>query len=236
MRSAIVLDEQRCVLCQRCVRFDDELTGERSRVAAERAVYTIIATESDRLYVSYFSGSTTELCPVGALTAKTYRFKARPWDTAGPLAADIRDLDRANVIVEIGADSAEQAPVLDLRVRYAAQHRGAALADVGHLPPNWPIGFRHFAADGDAGEILAAAAGTLREEEELAGDPRAQALGRLLRRAERVVVIWDGRDAAVANALEILIRALRDCDKHAGVLVVGHAPNARRCIGARSVE
>ncbi|MDE2571691.1 MAG: (2Fe-2S)-binding protein, partial [bacterium] len=76
----IVLDEQRCVLCLRCVRFDDEITGERGLVTTARGVHTIIATEGDHPYVSYFSGNTTELCPVGALTSKTYRFKARPWD------------------------------------------------------------------------------------------------------------------------------------------------------------
>jgi NADH-quinone oxidoreductase subunit G len=76
----IVLDEERCVLCLRCVRFDDIITGERSLRTEDRGAHAIIATATGQPYVSDFSGNVTELCPVGALTSKTYRFKSRPWD------------------------------------------------------------------------------------------------------------------------------------------------------------
>jgi NADH-quinone oxidoreductase subunit G len=76
----IVLDEERCVLCLRCVRFDDLITGERSLRTEDRGAHAIIATASGSPYHSDFSGNVTELCPVGALTSKTYRFKSRPWD------------------------------------------------------------------------------------------------------------------------------------------------------------
>jgi len=76
----IVLDEERCIVCQRCVRFDDIITGERSLVVKDRGHRDIIATAADEPYHSNFSGNVTELCPVGALTSKTYRFKSRPWD------------------------------------------------------------------------------------------------------------------------------------------------------------
>jgi NADH-quinone oxidoreductase subunit G len=76
----IVLDEERCIVCQRCVRFDDIITGEQSLVVKERGHTDLIATATDDPYVSNFSGNVTELCPVGALTSKTYRFKSRPWD------------------------------------------------------------------------------------------------------------------------------------------------------------
>ena len=76
----IVLDEERCIVCQRCVRFDDIITRERSLVVKDRGHKDIIATASDEPYRSNFSGNVTELCPVGALTSKTYRFKSRPWD------------------------------------------------------------------------------------------------------------------------------------------------------------
>lgn len=76
----IVLDEERCVVCQRCVRFDDIVTRERSLVVKDRGVRDIIATATGDPYRSNYSGNVTELCPVGALTSKTYRFRSRPWD------------------------------------------------------------------------------------------------------------------------------------------------------------
>ncbi len=76
----IVLDEERCVVCQRCVRFDDIIAGENQLVVKDRGAHDIIATATDRPYRHNFTGNVTELCPVGALTSKTYRFKSRPWD------------------------------------------------------------------------------------------------------------------------------------------------------------
>ena len=78
----IVLDEERCVVCQRCVRFDDIIVGERELVLKDRGVRNIIATANGEPYRHNFTGNVTELCPVGALTSKTYRFKSRPWDLA----------------------------------------------------------------------------------------------------------------------------------------------------------
>ncbi len=76
----IVLDDERCIVCQRCSRFDEIITNERSLVVKDRGQRDVIATASGAPYVSDFSGNVTELCPVGALTSKTYRFKSRPWD------------------------------------------------------------------------------------------------------------------------------------------------------------
>ncbi len=76
----IVLDEERCIVCQRCVRFDDIIAGEAQLVVKDRGARDIIATATGRPYRHNFTGNVTELCPVGALTSKTYRFKSRPWD------------------------------------------------------------------------------------------------------------------------------------------------------------
>ncbi len=76
----IVLDEERCVVCQRCVRFDDIIAGERQLVLKDRGVRDVIATAAGDPYRHNFTGNVTEICPVGALTSKTYRFKSRPWD------------------------------------------------------------------------------------------------------------------------------------------------------------
>ena len=78
----IVLDEERCIVCQRCVRFDDIIADERQLVVKDRGAHDIIATATGLPYRHNFTGNVTELCPVGALTSKTYRFKSRPWDLA----------------------------------------------------------------------------------------------------------------------------------------------------------
>jgi NADH-quinone oxidoreductase subunit G len=76
----VVLDRERCVLCWRCVRFADEIAGDRFIQLVDRGAGTQILTFSDEPFNSYFSGNTIQICPVGALTASTYRFVARPWD------------------------------------------------------------------------------------------------------------------------------------------------------------
>lgn len=76
----IVLDEERCVVCQRCVRFDEIIAQENQLVLKDRGVKDIIATATGDPYRHNFTGNVTEICPVGALTSKTYRFKSRPWD------------------------------------------------------------------------------------------------------------------------------------------------------------
>ncbi|MBK5289384.1 MAG: NADH-quinone oxidoreductase subunit NuoG, partial [Acidimicrobiia bacterium] len=76
----VLLDRERCIQCARCTRFADEIAGDPLITFNERGGYTEIATFPDEPFSSYFSGNTVQICPVGALTAKPYRFKARPWD------------------------------------------------------------------------------------------------------------------------------------------------------------
>jgi NADH-quinone oxidoreductase subunit G len=76
----VVLDRERCVLCWRCVRFCDEISGDRFIQLIDRGAGTQILTFADEPFDSYFSGNTIQICPVGALTASTYRFVSRPWD------------------------------------------------------------------------------------------------------------------------------------------------------------
>jgi NADH-quinone oxidoreductase subunit G len=76
----VVLDRERCVLCWRCVRFSDEVAGDQFIQLVDRGPGTQILTFSDEPFDSYFSGNTIQICPVGALTSKPYRFVSRPWD------------------------------------------------------------------------------------------------------------------------------------------------------------
>ncbi len=76
----VFLDRERCILCDRCTRFADEVAGDKLIHFISRGNNTQVMTFPDEPFVSYFSGNTVQICPVGALTAKPYRFKARPWD------------------------------------------------------------------------------------------------------------------------------------------------------------
>jgi NADH-quinone oxidoreductase subunit G len=76
----IVLDRERCIMCYRCVRFHQEIPGDEALAAVQRGAESEIATLNGEPYNSLFAGNTIELCPVGALTSRQYRFKARPWD------------------------------------------------------------------------------------------------------------------------------------------------------------
>ena len=74
------LDRERCILCDRCTRFADEVAGDPLIHFTERGNSTQVLTFPEEPFSSYFSGNTVQICPVGALTAAPYRFKARPWD------------------------------------------------------------------------------------------------------------------------------------------------------------
>jgi NADH-quinone oxidoreductase subunit G len=76
----VLLDRERCIQCGRCTRFADEIVGEPLIAFGARGVFTEVITFPDEPFSSYFSGNTVQICPVGALTASPYRFKARPWD------------------------------------------------------------------------------------------------------------------------------------------------------------
>ena len=76
----IALDRERCVLCYRCTRYYDEIAWEQELTVAERGVHSVIASQFDRPLTSIFSGNIIDLCPVGALTSRVWRFESRPWD------------------------------------------------------------------------------------------------------------------------------------------------------------
>ncbi|MFP5345755.1 MAG: NADH-quinone oxidoreductase subunit G [Actinomycetes bacterium] len=95
--TQVLLDRERCVLCQRCTRFSKEIAGDPFIDLMQRGAQQQIGTfspgvlgihtsgdslldESGEPFASYFSGNTIQICPVGALTSAAYRFRARPFD------------------------------------------------------------------------------------------------------------------------------------------------------------
>src|SRR5215208_1892415 len=76
----IVLDQERCIQCARCIRFQDEIVGDSVLGFDDRSRSTRIITFSEPGFDSVFSGNTSDICPVGALTTRDFRFEARPWE------------------------------------------------------------------------------------------------------------------------------------------------------------
>ena len=78
--SQVLLDRERCVLCARCTRFADQIAGDPFITLNQRGALQQVGIYEEQPFESYFSGNTVQICPVGALTGATYRFRARPFD------------------------------------------------------------------------------------------------------------------------------------------------------------
>ncbi len=76
----IYLDRERCIQCARCIRFQDELVGDDVLAFHERGRALQIISTSNPPFDTYFSGNTTDICPVGALLTTDYHYEARPWE------------------------------------------------------------------------------------------------------------------------------------------------------------
>jgi len=97
----VLLDRERCILCGRCTRFSDEISGDPLIEFVERGNHTQVLTFPGEPFTSYFSGNTVQICPVGALTATPYRFKARPWD--------LRAVESVSMVDAVGSKVSVQA-------------------------------------------------------------------------------------------------------------------------------
>ena len=82
----LMLNRNRCILCTRCVRFMREVDGDAQINIIDRGYGSEIATFQEEGVHSLLSGNLMDVCPVGAITTRDYRFKARPWDN--PQAVD----------------------------------------------------------------------------------------------------------------------------------------------------
>ena len=78
--SQVLLDRERCVLCARCTRFSNQIAGDSFITLNERGALQQVGIYEKDPFESYFSGNTVQICPVGALTGTSYRFRARPFD------------------------------------------------------------------------------------------------------------------------------------------------------------
>jgi len=159
----VLLDRERCIQCGRCTRFAAEVAGEAQIDFAGRGDRTEVAIFERQPFSSYFSVNTVQICPVGALTAKPYRFRARPWDleqvessctlcTMGCRAAVQSSSNRLTRLLGIDSDPVNQSWLCDKgrfffeavhserRILEPALRKGGELVTV-----SWPEAVEHAA-------------------------------------------------------------------------------------------
>ena len=114
--SSVLLDRERCVLCARCTRFSDQIASDPFITLNERGALQQVGIYEEDPFKSYFSGNTVQICPVGALTGTSYRFRARPFDLVSTTSAcehcasgcDLRtDVRRGKTLRRLAGDDAE---------------------------------------------------------------------------------------------------------------------------------
>ena len=114
--SQVLLDRERCILCARCTRFSEEIAGDPFITLNERGALQQVGIYENEPFESYYSGNTVQICPVGALTGASYRFRARPFDLVSVNSAcehcasgcDLRtDIRRGKTLRRLAGDDPE---------------------------------------------------------------------------------------------------------------------------------
>ena len=113
--SQVLLDRERCVLCARCTRFSEQIASDPFITLNERGALQQVGIYEKQPFTSYFSGNAVQICPVGALTGASYRFRARPFDLVSTPSAcehcasgcDMRtDVRRGKTLRRLAGDDA----------------------------------------------------------------------------------------------------------------------------------
>ncbi|WP_300007343.1 NADH-quinone oxidoreductase subunit G [Pseudonocardia sp.] len=134
--SQVLLDRERCILCQRCTRFSEEIGGDPFIDLLERGSNQQVGVADDKPFQSYFSGNTIQICPVGALTSAAYRFRSRPFDLVSTPGVSEHDSGGAAIRVDTrrgtvlrrlaGNDPEVNEEWLDDRARFAFRYLSSA--------------------------------------------------------------------------------------------------------------
>jgi NADH-quinone oxidoreductase subunit G len=188
----VLLDRERCVLCARCTRFCDQISGERFIELFDRGPAEQVSIAPGEDFRSPFSGNTVQICPVGALTSAPYRFAARPFDTKSgdsqcahcasgcSLRVDVR---RGEVVRHLARDNMDvnEAWLCD-KGRYAYRFNDRnrlttpLLATPGLVPTSFQEVFRAIADRGRNGRVAFVGGGRLTDEDSYAMAKLARAV------------------------------------------------------------
>ncbi len=139
----LMLNRQRCIMCTRCKRFMGEIDGDAQINVIDRGYGSEIATFRDEGVHSLISGNLMDVCPVGAITTRDYRFKSRPWDN--PNAADTICTDcskgcNTTAWLKAKPEWAKGSRLIRLTPRYNADVNGYWMCDIGRFGYHWVEG------------------------------------------------------------------------------------------------
>jgi NADH-quinone oxidoreductase subunit G len=136
----LMLNRNRCILCTRCVRFMRDVEGDAQINIVDRGAGSEIATFQEEGVQSLISGNLMDVCPVGAITTRDYRFKSRPWDN--PNAADTictQCSKGCNVTAWIKAkpEWAKGSQLIRFTPRFNPEVNGYWMCDIGRFNYHW---------------------------------------------------------------------------------------------------
>jgi NADH-quinone oxidoreductase subunit G len=136
----LMLNRNRCILCTRCVRFMREIDGDAQIAIVDRGYGSQIATFEERGVISLLSGNLADICPVGAITTKDYRFKSRPWDN--PQAVDTictlcEKGCNTTVWLKAKPEWVKAPRLVRITPRYQPEVNGYWMCDIGRFGYHW---------------------------------------------------------------------------------------------------
>jgi NADH-quinone oxidoreductase subunit G len=135
-----MLNRNRCILCTRCVRFMREVDGDAQIGIAQRGNGSEIATFEEQGVLSLLSGNLMDVCPVGAITTRDYRFKSRPWDNPHAVDTICTMCEKGcNTTAWIKAkpEWAKGARLIRMTPRYNADVNQYWMCDLGRFDYHW---------------------------------------------------------------------------------------------------
>ncbi len=136
----LMLNRNRCILCTRCIRFMRDVDGDAQIGITDRGAGSEIATYKEEGVHSLLSGNLMDVCPVGAITTRDYRFKSRPWDN--PLAGDTictfcSKGCNTTVWIKAKPEWARGAQMARVTPRFNPEVNGYWMCDIGRFNYHW---------------------------------------------------------------------------------------------------
>ena len=136
----LMLNRQRCILCTRCVRFMRDVDADAQINIIDRGYGSEIATFQEEGVHSLISGNLMDVCPVGAITTRDYRFKSRPWDNPNAADSICTQCEKGcNVTVWVKAkpEWAKGARLVRFTPRFNPDVNGYWMCDIGRFNYHW---------------------------------------------------------------------------------------------------
>jgi NADH-quinone oxidoreductase subunit G len=136
----LMLNRQRCILCTRCIRFMEEIEGDAQIGVVNRGYGSEISTFRDQGVHSLISGNLMDVCPVGAITTKQYRFKSRPWDNpnvADTICTMCSKGCNTNAWIKAKPEWAKGSRLIRMTPRFNPDVNGYWMCDIGRFEFGW---------------------------------------------------------------------------------------------------